>query len=71
MQSQGHRVINRMICQRMGKVEDLTQKMFHEATSKELEKEFIDATDTTNLGLKNSVLARLNTIIEFLENERA
>lgn len=67
MQSQGHRVINNMICSRMGKIEDLTQKMFHEAVSKEFERECIEATDTTNLGLKNTIIARLNTIIEQLE----
>jgi hypothetical protein len=51
----------------MGKIEDLTQKMFHEALSKEFEAECINATDTTNIGLKNSIIARLDTIIEQLE----
>lgn len=67
MQTASHRLINNMICNRMGKIEDLTQKMFHEALSKEFEAECINATDTTNIGLKNSIIARLDTIIEQLE----
>lgn len=67
MQSQGHRVANHIIIQKMGKIEDITGKMFHEATSKEFEAECIGATDITYLGYKNIIIRRLNTIIDDFE----
>lgn len=67
MQSQGHRVINNIIIQKMGRIEDITRKMFHEATSREFEKECIESTDTSNVWLKNLIIARLDTYIEDFE----
>lgn len=65
MQTEGLRVINRMILNKMDKIEDLTGKMFHEL-DKELELECIEAMDSMRICVKNTVIAKLNTKIEEL-----
>jgi len=67
MQTESIRIINTMICDRMSEIENLTQKMFHEY-DKELEFQCIVAMDSDRVAVKNTIIARLNTIIDELNS---
>lgn len=56
-----------MICDRMSEIENLTNKMFHEY-DKDLEFQCVVAMDSDKVAVKNTIIARLNTIIDDLNS---
>lgn len=67
MYSEATRIINTMICDRMSEIENLTNKMFHEY-DKDLEFQCVVAMDSDKVAVKNTIIARLNTIIDDLNS---
>lgn len=65
MQTQSQRIINSLIVAKMNKIEDLTGEILCDS-QKDLEVECINAMDSSSVAVKNSMIAKLNSIIDIL-----
>jgi hypothetical protein len=67
MQTQSQRIINSLIVARMNEIEDLTGEILCDS-QKDLEVECIEAMDSNSVAVKNSMIAKLNSIIDLLNS---
>jgi hypothetical protein len=67
MQTQSQRIINSLIVARMNEIEDLTGEILCDS-QKDLEVECNEAMDSNSVAVKNSMIAKLNSIIDLLNS---